>query len=136
MLFDELLQPFLAQRPVAVMTRACLEYAFASADLDALFERVSTTQYHHRLTFSSLVDLLGAVVAVPAAVWTAVRSWTSEGLARWHQRVAAGADWGRYRKAKHGPKKSVVQVIAGRKAPHRSTARLIDAYRKTQAAPP
>lgn len=62
MLFPELLQPFLAQRPVAVMTRACLEYAFASADLDAMFERVATTQYHHQLTFSSLVGLLGAVV--------------------------------------------------------------------------
>lgn len=62
MLFDELLRPFLDQRPVAVLTRACLEHAFASGDLDAMFERVATTQYHHRLTFSGLVDLLGAVV--------------------------------------------------------------------------
>ena len=62
MVFDELLQPFLEKRPVAVMTRACLEYAFAAEQLDALFQKVSTAQYHRRLAFSTMVDLLGAVV--------------------------------------------------------------------------
>lgn len=62
MIFDSLLEPFLQRRPVAVMTRAVLEHAFASEDLDQLFERVATTQYRHQLTFSSLVALLAAVV--------------------------------------------------------------------------
>jgi hypothetical protein len=62
MIFDPLLEPFLRHRPAAVMTRAALEYAFAGDDLDDLFRRVATTQYEHRLTFSSVVGLLAAVV--------------------------------------------------------------------------
>jgi hypothetical protein len=62
MIFDSLLEPFLRHRPAAVMTRATLEYAFAGDDLDDLFRREATTQYEHRLTFSSVVGLLAAVV--------------------------------------------------------------------------
>ena len=62
MLFDDLLEPFLSKRPVAVMARACFEHAFAAADIDALFHRVVINQYELQLTFSSLVELLGAVV--------------------------------------------------------------------------
>lgn len=62
MLFEDLLQPFLTRRPAAVMARAVLEHAFAAADLDDLFRRVATRQYEHRLTFSSVVALLAAVV--------------------------------------------------------------------------
>ncbi len=62
MLFDPLLEPFLQHRPAAVMTRAALEYAFAGDDPDDLFRRTATTQYEHRLTFSSVVGLLAAVV--------------------------------------------------------------------------
>jgi Transposase DDE domain len=62
MLFSELLKPFLEKRPVAVMARACLEHAFASAEIDELFRQTATVQYQHRILFSSLVQLLGAVV--------------------------------------------------------------------------
>ena len=62
MIFDALLKPFLDQRPVAVMTRACFEQAFAAPQIDALFDQVKQDQYQHRLLFSSLVELLSAVV--------------------------------------------------------------------------
>ncbi len=62
MIFDSLLEPFLKHRPVGVMIRGTLEYAFAGDDLDDLFRRAATTQYEHRLTFSSVVGLLAAVV--------------------------------------------------------------------------
>jgi hypothetical protein len=62
MLFEEILNPFLAKRPVAVMARGVLEYAFAADDLNHLFHRVATKHYEHRLTFSAVVDLLAAVV--------------------------------------------------------------------------
>lgn len=67
----------------------------------------------------------GLEVAVPATVWTAVRGWTSVALAGWLLAVAGGADWARYRKTRRGPKKAVTKTIAGRKASHRSTARLL-----------
>jgi len=62
MLFDHLLGPFLRHRPVAVLTRAALEHAFADDHLNDLFHRVATRQYQHRLTFAAQVHLLGAVV--------------------------------------------------------------------------
>ena len=62
MLFDDLLTPFLQHRPSAVMLRACLEHAFAAADLDDLFRREATAQYEREVLFSRLVALLGAVV--------------------------------------------------------------------------
>ena len=62
MIFDALLKPFLDQRPVAVMTRACFEHAFAAPQIDALFDQVKQNQYHRRLLFSSLVELLSSVV--------------------------------------------------------------------------
>lgn len=75
MLFEPLLMPFLQKRPVAVMVRACFECAFAHSQIDALFDRVATTQYHHRLAFSSMVELLGKVVTRRASsVHTAYRA--------------------------------------------------------------
>jgi IS4 transposase len=62
MLFDAIFQKYLDQRPVAVMTRAALEYAFAAPTLDAIFEQTAQQQYTHELTFSSVVALLQAVV--------------------------------------------------------------------------
>lgn len=62
MLFEDLLEPFLTHRPVAVMARAVLEHASAADHLDDLFRRIATRQYEHRLTFSSVVALLAAVV--------------------------------------------------------------------------
>ena len=62
MLFDTLLQPFLDRHPAAVMTRACLERAFASEALDQLFRDTATVQRQKTILFSRLVELLGAVV--------------------------------------------------------------------------
>lgn len=62
MLFDPLLKPFLDKRPVAVLTRATLEHAFAGEALDELFRNTATEQYQHTILFSRLVELLGAVV--------------------------------------------------------------------------
>lgn len=52
-----------AKTPVTVMTRAALEHALAPADLDALFAEKAVTQYERSLLFSSVVDLMGVVVA-------------------------------------------------------------------------
>jgi hypothetical protein len=62
MLFSNLLQPFLDHKPLAVMTRACFEHAFASSEIDALFQQTAQDQYPHRLLFSSFVEILGDVV--------------------------------------------------------------------------
>jgi len=62
MLFDPTFRKYLAQRPVAVMTRATLEHAFAAESLDELFERTAHRQYTHQLSFSTVVSLLEAVV--------------------------------------------------------------------------
>ncbi len=62
MLFDPPLKPFLDKRPVAVLTRATLEHAFASEALDELFRNTAADQYQHTILFSRLVELLGAVV--------------------------------------------------------------------------
>jgi IS4 transposase len=62
MLFDSMFQKYLAQRPVAVMTRATLEHAFAAEALNELFERTARHQYTQELTFSTVVALLEAVV--------------------------------------------------------------------------
>lgn len=62
MLFDATFQKYLTQRPVAVMTRAALEHAFAAEALDELFARTAQHQYTQQLTFSTVVALLEAVV--------------------------------------------------------------------------
>jgi len=62
MLFDSTFQKYLVQRPVAVMTRATLEHAFAAEALDDLFERTAQRQYTQQLSFSTVVALVEAVV--------------------------------------------------------------------------
>jgi IS4 transposase len=62
MLFNLTFQKYLAQRPVAVMTRATLEHAFAAESLDEIFEQTARQQYTEELTFSSVVAILQAVV--------------------------------------------------------------------------
>lgn len=56
------LEKYTQQRPAAVMTRGALEYAFADEHLDEIFRAHATSQYEHRLLFSSMVRLLSAVV--------------------------------------------------------------------------
>jgi hypothetical protein len=61
MLFDAVLDRFIAQSPVTVMVRGLLEHAFAGADLDALFKATAKHQYTQDLLFSTVVDLLALV---------------------------------------------------------------------------
>ncbi len=55
-------QPFIEERPIAVMARGVLENLLNSEKIDALFERTAQVQYTRELMFSSVVDLMGQVV--------------------------------------------------------------------------
>jgi len=78
----------------------------------------------------------GSVVGVPREVWGMFGLWSAAELARWLVEVAQKADRTRYRKSKRGPKKPVERVKAGRKAAHRSTARLLAQRTKSPKRPP
>jgi hypothetical protein len=60
---DDVFERFARQSPVAVMARAALEHALAARAIDALFEETAERQYTRTLLFSSVVALMGAVVA-------------------------------------------------------------------------
>src|SRR5947209_2455942 len=67
-------QSFVAQRPICVMAQAVLENLFQPERQDALFERAAQRQYTRTLLFSSLVELLFAVVlCVEPSVYAAYR---------------------------------------------------------------
>jgi len=63
MLLSKVFERFVKQRPVTVMARAAMEHALAPEELDALFEANTDKQYTRELLFSSVVDLMGVVVA-------------------------------------------------------------------------
>lgn len=60
--FGKVFQPFVKERPVAVMARAVLENLLNPERIDELFERTAEVQYTRELMFSSVVDLMGQVV--------------------------------------------------------------------------
>jgi hypothetical protein len=62
MLLNAVFARFAQKSPVTVMTRALLENALDTKDLDNLFATHSVRQYEHKLLFSSIVDLMGMVV--------------------------------------------------------------------------
>src|SRR5437588_11988934 len=65
---------FVQQRPICVMAQAVLENLFQPDRLDALFERTAQKQYHRTLLFSSVVELMHAVVlGVEPSVYAAYR---------------------------------------------------------------
>ena len=67
-------QAFVAQSPICVMAHAVLENLFRAERLDQLFERVAQKQYQRTLLFSSLVELMHAVVlGVEPSVYAAYR---------------------------------------------------------------
>jgi hypothetical protein len=67
-------QPFLEKSPVCVMAQAVLENLFQPERLDELFERTAQKQYKRTLLFSSVVELMYAVVlGVEPAVYAAYR---------------------------------------------------------------
>jgi hypothetical protein len=63
MLLSPILDRFAKRAPVSVMVRAALEYALAPEALDALFRDTAEQQEEKKLLFSSVVDLMGLVVA-------------------------------------------------------------------------
>jgi hypothetical protein len=62
MLFSSLLERFVKQSPIAVMSHATIVYALNSVSLNRLFHEHASTQYEHKIPFSALVDLLSLVV--------------------------------------------------------------------------
>jgi Transposase DDE domain len=63
MLLSPILDRFAKRAPISVMVRAALEYALAPDALDALFRDTAELQHEKTLLFSSVVDLMGLVVA-------------------------------------------------------------------------
>src|SRR3954465_11950038 len=75
MVLGHIFERFARQSPVTVMARAALEHALAPEAIDAVFERTAQRQYTRTLLFSSVVDLMGAVVAkIQPAVNAAYRA--------------------------------------------------------------
>lgn len=63
MVMSAVLEKFVRQSPVTVMMRATMEHALNSEAVDAMFEQIAERQYVEELLFSSMVDLVGLVVA-------------------------------------------------------------------------
>jgi hypothetical protein len=75
MVLDDIFERFVQQSPVTVMARAALEHALSPQAIDALFEQAAQRQYTRTLLFSSVVDLMGTVVAkIQPAVNAAYRA--------------------------------------------------------------
>jgi len=65
-------QAFIGRSPICVMAQAVLENLFRPERLDELFERTAQRQYQRTLLFSSVVELMSAVVwGVEPAVYAA-----------------------------------------------------------------
>ena len=62
MIFGEVFELFVASCPACVMYRALMEYMFAPAKIDGVFQRAAEKQYQRELLFSTLVDLISQVV--------------------------------------------------------------------------
>ena len=75
MVLGDIFERFAEQSPVTVMARAALEHALSPQVIDALFEQTAQRQYTRTLLFSSVVDLMGTVVAkIQPAVNAAYRA--------------------------------------------------------------
>jgi len=76
MLLAKVFQPFIEKRPVCVMARGLLERLFDPARIDALFEETAKLGYTNKLQFSTLVQLMGAVVlGVRPKIHAAFQAW-------------------------------------------------------------
>ena len=75
MLFDAILDRFVARAPLAVAARGTLEYALAAEPLDTLFEQIVGPRTDRKLLFSTCTDLMARVVCrVNRSVNTAYRA--------------------------------------------------------------
>jgi hypothetical protein len=63
MMFSDLFERFVQETPETVMARAAMEHALSPQALDTLFGNHAEQQYTRELLFSSVVDLMGVVVA-------------------------------------------------------------------------
>lgn len=61
-MFDEILNTFIQKAPITVMVRALLENLLNPNKIDQWFESILTTQYTKKILFSSIVELMFAVV--------------------------------------------------------------------------
>src|SRR3954468_19564701 len=62
MQLGEVFERFIQQAPISVMFRTLLEHALDPAEIDRLFEENASRQYTREVLFSSIVELMGAVV--------------------------------------------------------------------------
>ena len=62
MLLDTIFAPFVKERPICVMARAVLERLLDAPRIDGLFARTAQHHYTRELMFSSLVQVMSAVV--------------------------------------------------------------------------
>jgi hypothetical protein len=62
MMFSQIFQRFMEQRPVPVMVQALLERVLSPSKLDAWFARTAVDQYTRELLFSTIFNLMSAVV--------------------------------------------------------------------------
>ena len=61
-MFSQIFQRFMEQRPVPVMVQALLERVLSPSKLDAWFARTAVDQYTRELLFSTIFNLMSAVV--------------------------------------------------------------------------
>jgi IS4 transposase len=62
MQLGEVFERFIQRAPISVMFRTLLEHALDPAEIDRLFDENATSQYTREILFSSIVELMGAVV--------------------------------------------------------------------------
>src|SRR3954449_13176156 len=62
MRLGEVFERFIQQAPISVMFRTLLEHTLDPAEIDRLFEENADRQYTREILFSSIVELMGAVV--------------------------------------------------------------------------
>ena len=76
-MFPAAFMAFVEKRPIGVMARAIVERFLEAEHLDALFRRTAIEQYERELLFSSVVDLMQAVVlGVEPSVLAAFAWWS------------------------------------------------------------
>jgi hypothetical protein len=61
-IFAGIIDKFARKAPMSVMTRTLLVRAMSAEDLETVFEKSACNQYTNKLLFSSVVDIMGAVV--------------------------------------------------------------------------
>lgn len=59
---QQVLDRYETRAPVALSVRVALEHTFAAAEIDAIFEKTREAQYDKTLHFSTVVDVMAAVV--------------------------------------------------------------------------